>query len=53
MHELAEAAMFEVVCGRRRKIPGAFIERLPESKRAVLRELRSEDIDDFRVPDYW
>jgi hypothetical protein len=53
MHELADAAAHEVICGRRKKTPGAFIARLPEDKRKVLRELRSDDVADFRVPDYW
>jgi hypothetical protein len=55
LHELAERAQHIVMCGGHhfKKTPGAFIERLPEEKRAVLRELRSDDIADFRVPDYW
>ena len=52
MHELAEAAELHVTC-RPDKTPGAFIKRLPEEKREVLRELRSDDVADFRVPDYW
>lgn len=52
LHELADKAAMTVMC-RPDKTPGRFISRLPEEQRKVLRELRSEDIADVRVEDYW
>ncbi len=55
LHELAERAERTVICAPRHfdVTPGAFIKRLPEEQRETLRELRSEDVVDFRVPSYW
>jgi len=46
IQELAEAAAMEVICGRSRKTPGAFIERLPQKQREVLKTLTSDDVSD-------
>lgn len=33
--------------------PGAYIDRLPEKQRSLLRELRSVDLADIRIPEWW
>jgi hypothetical protein len=50
IQELAEKAALTVMC-RRPKV-GEIIEHLPQEKRDVLKELRSEDIADCRPP-FW
>ena len=56
IQELAEHALWYQVasCNPRsefNRVPGRFIERLPERQRAVLRQLRSDDTDNVRVDD--
>lgn len=39
--------------GRSMSKPGAYLERLPPETRAILRDLRSDDIADVRVRPWW
>lgn len=54
-HAVANRAVFTVIVAANRRSPfggpGAMVSRQPENVRALLRELRSDDITD--VADWW
>jgi hypothetical protein len=50
---LYEVMSCAVLCNLNKKQPGAVILRLPESRRKILKELASKDVERMRPPGYY